>query len=416
MKVLVIGSGGREHAVAEAFARSDAVSKVKVAPGNAGIARSFETLPLNNMEQQLQWCESNRPDLVFIGPEQPLEQGMADRLNQMGIPCVGPSRAAARIESSKIFAKRLMQKYNVPTAAFFHSYSLDEAMDYVADSCPYPAVIKADYLAAGKGVIIVQNQAEAEDALLQLLANSSESSPKGVVIEEFLQGWEVSLFAVTDAVDYVTTLFSQDHKQLLDGDRGPNTGGMGAFAPVWEAEPWRSQIHQEIVEPILKAMREEGCPFAGFLYCGLMITSAGAKVVEFNCRLGDPEAQALLPLLDTDFYELCIAITQDRVCSLNLQWKDETCVAVILASDGYPGSYEKGMPITISSPHYNRVYYAGVAQEDGTLITNGGRVLCVSALGKDREAARHAAYNDINKINFANKRFRRDIAQRNNKL
>lgn len=416
MKVLVIGSGGREHAIAAVFKRSPKVTELVVAPGNAGIAKEFSTIPLYTLQQQLDYCESKRPDLVFIGPEQPLEQGLADRLEEMGIPCVGPSQAAARIETSKIFAKDLMRRYGIPTAAFFHTFDPQEALEYLETTCPYPAVIKADGLAAGKGVIIVNDLMEALEALSVLMGDSTANSHKGVVIEEFLLGWEVSLFAISDSVDFVTTLFSQDHKQLLDNDLGPNTGGMGAYAPVPEAEAWRSEIESTIIAPVLAAMRAEGCPFKGILYCGLMITTDGPKVIEFNCRFGDPEAQALLPLLRSDFTDLCQALVNGHICGLGLEWSADTCLAVVMASGGYPGSFTKGHPIHIDKEISSTVFYAGVAEENGQMVTNGGRVLCVSAIGADKQSARAKAYADIANIRFTNSCFRTDVAMRNNIL
>jgi len=445
MKVLIIGSGGREHAIAAAFKRSSYNPEVIVAPGNAGIAKEFDTLPLLDPDQVVDHCRTQHPDLVFIGPEQPLEQGLADRLREIGIPCVGPSQAAARIETSKIFAKQLMQKYVIPTASFFHSYSIEEALAYLENGCPFPAVIKADGLAAGKGVIIAHDIDEARAALSTLgLGNSrspnsvssgatktesingvgdlqvpkSQSHPnhKGVVIEEYLRGWEVSLFAITDSQNYVSTLFSQDHKQLLDGDLGPNTGGMGAYAPVPEAEPYRHEIETRIIGPTLAALRAEGSAFEGILYCGLMITAEGPKVIEFNCRLGDPETQALLPLLNTDLVDICQAINHRQVKDLKLSWSDGYCVAVVMASGGYPGSFTKGFEIRMPDQPHGVVYYSGVSEVQGKLVNSGGRVLCVSATAEDKAFARNLAYEDIKMINFQNAHFRTDIGLRKNEI
>jgi phosphoribosylamine--glycine ligase len=412
LKVLIVGSGAREHAIAGAFARSPKVKSVIVTPGNAGIATEFDTIPIPAGKGILGACENLRPDLVFIGPEGPLAEGWADLVRGLGIPCIGPSREAARIETSKIFARNLMHKYNIPSAEFQVASDLAEADRVLADSS-YPIVIKADGLAAGKGVIIAHNTNEARSAARKLLDNHNGGKGK-VLIEEFLQGWEVSLFAFTDSVYFKTTIFSQDHKQLLDGDRGPNTGGMGAFAPVPEAEAYRAEIEDRIIGPVLKAMRDEGCPFTGILYCGLMITADGPKVVEFNCRLGDPETQAVLPLLETDFVDVCEAMIQKRVDSIELKWRKASSVAVVLAAGGYPEEYEKGHVITLRPGVQSDIYYSGVALQSTNLVSNGGRVLTVSAQASDLECARELAYKDVNLVDFDGKIYRGDISMRLN--
>lgn len=416
MKVLIIGSGGREHALASAFAASSKVSSITVAPGNAGIAREFDTADLTDNLRIVNYCLANQPDMVFIGPEQPLADGLSDLLRHHDIPCVGPSKAAARIETSKIFAKQLMKKYGIPSAEYFHSYDRGAAKQYIDANVRYPLVLKTDGLAAGKGVIIAQNADEARQALNVLMPEEGIVRDRGIVIEEFMEGWEVSLFAVTDSTAFCTTLFSQDHKQLMDGDTGPNTGGMGAFAPVPAAEPWRQEIEDRIIGPVLKAMRFEGCPFSGILYCGLMITTEGPKVVEFNCRFGDPEAEAVLPLLQTDMLDLCFAITEGKVNSLNLEWSSDHTVAVVLASRGYPGSYETGHDINIPETTSSRIFFSGVKAGDEALLTSGGRVLCVCGRGQDIASARSMAYGDVKRISFAGKIHRNDIGLRNNTL
>lgn len=410
MRVMIVGSGGREHAVADAFARSERVTGIVVIPGNAGIAREYEVIQLSNMRDQIDYALQHRPELVFIGPENPLANGMADILREHGIAVIGPSKLAARIETSKIFAKNLMHEYGIPTAESFHASDADKAVACL-ERCPFPLVIKADGLAAGKGVKIVANMAEAKEALHELMAISDT----GVVIEEYMKGWEASLFAFTDGTNFVTTIFSQDHKQLCDGDQGANTGGMGAYAPVPEAEIWRDAIEKKIVAPTLKALADVGSPFSGILYCGLMITRQGPKVVEFNCRLGDPEAQAVLPLLDTDFIDICEGIIHQRTDRINLRWKDESCVAVVMASSGYPGAFEKGFPIQIDDGIQSKIFFSGAVQDNDALITNSGRVLSISARAKDKAAARAAAYQDVAKIHFENQYYRKDIAMRENK-
>ncbi len=408
MKVLIVGSGGREHSLAEAFARDIKKSDIYVAPGNGGIALDYKCLPLRSKEEIVKWCRENHPELVMVGPEQYLAEGLSNSLNAEGIPCVGPSQEAARIESSKIFAKTLMTKYHIPTASYVAFEDKDQALAYVRYMGTYPLVIKANGLAAGKGVIIADSQKEAENAI-QNLGNK-------IVVEEYLKGWEVSLFVITDGKDYKTTIFSQDHKQLGENDTGPNTGGMGAFAPVKEAEHYREQIEKQIIAPTLEALNAEGCPYRGFLYCGLMITADGPKVLEFNCRLGDPETQAILPLLQTSFTDICYAILNNKVSDLELQWSPQSSVCVVLASQGYPGTFPTGFPIIIKSSIDSKIFYAGVENRDGQLITSGGRVLSLVALGKNLSEARRKVYKDVNKVDFNGKYFRRDISLRKNKL
>lgn len=408
MKVLIVGSGGREHSLAEAFARDIKKSDIYVAPGNGGIALDYKCLPLRSKEEIVKWCKENRPELVMVGPEQYLAEGLSNSLNAEGIPCVGPSQEAARIESSKIFAKTLMTKYHIPTASYVAFEDKDQALAYVRYMGTYPLVIKANGLAAGKGVIIADSQKEAENAI-QNLGNK-------IVVEEYLKGWEVSLFVITDGKDYKTTIFSQDHKQLGENDTGPNTGGMGAFAPVKEAEHYREQIEKQIIAPTLEALNAEGCPYRGFLYCGLMITADGPKVLEFNCRLGDPETQAILPLLQTSFTDICYAILNNKVSDLELQWSPQSSVCVVLASQGYPGTFPTGFSIIIKSSINSKIFYAGVENRDGQLITSGGRVLSLVALGKNLSEARRKVYKDVNKVDFNGKYFRRDISLRKNKL
>lgn len=410
MRVLIIGSGGREHALAETFKRSDRVQKVYVSPGNGGIALDFECVELPSFEDIAEFYTKKGIDLVFIGPEQPIAEGLSDYLQEKGMRVVAPSRAAARLETSKAFAKDLMLKNEVPTAKYKIVHSLSEAKE-ILPQYGLPVVLKADGLAAGKGVIIAKTMPEAEAALEELLSQPCGES--GVLVEEFLEGWEVSLFAFCDGKNYKTTLFAQDHKQLYDGDRGPNTGGMGAFAPVKEAEDYRQRIHKEILEPVLAAMVREGCPYKGVLYLGLMITAKGPCVVEFNCRFGDPETQALLPLLKTDLSEISLAIVEKRLDEVELQWEDKHCVAVVLAAEGYPGSYEKGIKLALPELK-SQVFYAGVRKEGESLVSSGGRIMAFSAVAKDLAEAKAVAYQDIDKLKIENIIYRKDIGFRKN--
>lgn len=413
MKVLIVGSGGREHAVARAFAQTEGLGEIFVAPGNDGIAETFACLPLRSNSEILDWCRLERPEIVFIGPEKPLAEGLADSLRSAGIACVGPSQAAARIETSKIWAKTLMAQNQVPTAEFAVFGSWDDAEDYLRGWQKYPVVIKVDSLAAGKGVRIAPDPISALQAINDF---RSEFPSAGAVIEEYLTGWEASLFAITDGNDFITTIFAQDHKQLLDGDEGPNTGGMGAFCPVAAAEPYRKEIEQKIIKPVLDAMHREGCPFSGILYCGLIITKDGPKVLEFNCRLGDPETQALLPLLKTPIIEICQAITQNRVNALSLKWHEGYSICVVLASEGYPGEIVTGRPIRIPDQMISSVCFSGVKKTAGELVTAGGRVLTLAARGLTLESARKLVYHDAALVDFDGKHFRNDVSLRSNTL
>ena len=337
---------------------------------------------------------------------------MSDALWAAEINCIAPSQAAGRIETSKAFAKDLMHQYQIPTAAFKKVSSISDARAAINDF-GFPVVLKADGLAAGKGVFIVESPQEAESALAVLFSKAEGTE---IIIEEYLQGWEVSLFAICDGLNYQTTIFSQDHKQLYDHDLGPNTGGMGAIAPVPEADSYLEQIKTNIISPILAAMKAANCPFAGILYCGLMITPQGPKVLEFNCRWGDPEAQAVLALLRTDMIEICDAIQAGKVDRLKLQWQDKHAVAVVLASKGYPDSPVTGFPISIKDDAQINICFAGVTIQAGQLVTSGGRVMTLTALAQDQLAARTQAYEAINNVHFEGMHYRTDIGLRANSL
>ncbi len=416
MKILVLGSGAREHAIAQKFADSDKVSKVVVSPGNGGIAREFECIELSTFGKIAEFVQKNKIDIVFVGPEQPLSEGVVDFLEEENIVVIGPSKKASRIESSKAYAKDLMKRYKVPTAEYQVFVEYQQAKDYI-QSCSYPIVFKADGLAAGKGVVIVNSLEEAEQELKEFMLDSKfGSAGNSLVIEEFLQGWETSVFAFCDGKNFKSTIFSMDHKQLFAGDKGPNTGGMGAVAPIIDAEKYRYQIDNEIFTPILKGLQEDSCPFKGVLYCGLMITEKGPKVIEFNCRFGDPETQVVLPLMKTDLLDVCVAIADERIEELDLLWEDKFAVNLVAASGGYPGKYQKGIEISIGNISDNaKVYYAGVKEENGKLLTNGGRVLGITLTGYNRETLIEEVYRENEKIEFDGKVIRSDIGGRANR-
>lgn len=412
MKVLIIGSGGREHAIADAFSRGNKTKEIIISPGNAGMAEDFRCLPLSGPDEIVEFCQAETVDMVFIGPEQPIKDGLSDLLRAEGIRVLAPSQAAGRLETSKVFAKQLMLANQVPTAGYSLLRDEVQARDFLA-KCSYPIVLKADGLAAGKGVIICSNEPEAIQACASLFRQSAGES--GVLAEEYLQGWEVSLFAFCAKDAFQTSLFAQDHKQLYDQDRGPNTGGMGAVCPIPEAEKYRQEIEEKILAPVLDAMRELGCPYEGVLYLGLMITSQGPKVVEFNCRFGDPETQALLPLLKTDFMELCLAITDGRMKELKLAWMNKAAVAVVLVAPGYPAAYKKGIKFHIPQMS-SKVFFSGVKSSRNGLVSWGGRILTVMNMADTLEQAKTAVYRDIKSIDFPDKVYRTDIGLRKNIL
>lgn len=413
MKILVLGSGAREHAIAVKFEESQQVNMVIVSPGNGGIAQEFECVELPSFADIVTYVKNNMIDMVFVGPEQPLSEGVVDYLEAAGIVAIGPNKKASQIESSKAFAKDLMKRYNVPTADYEVFTHYTEAQKYLSH-CAYPIVFKADGLAAGKGVVIVNSQAEAEQELKEFMLDSKfGDAGSTLVIEEFLQGWETSIFAFCDGEDFVTTIFSMDHKQLEAGDKGPNTGGMGAIAPIIEAEKYKFEIEKEVFAPVLAGMKKEGAPFKGVLYCGLMMTEQGFKVIEFNCRFGDPETQVVLPLLKTDLVDICLAIHEQRVKELELLWQDQFAINIVCASAGYPGEYEKGKEILITDiVDDSKVYYAGVKYSQGKLLTNGGRVLGVTSLSYNREELIKKAYSLVENIVFQGKIIRTDIGLR----
>jgi phosphoribosylamine--glycine ligase len=418
VNVLVLGSGGREHAIAEKFSTARAVGDVFIVPGSLLLNKGEDYSYVKTFDDIYSFIFQKKIKLVFVGNEQYLADGIVDYLREKEIDVVGPSRVASQIEYSKIWAKNLMVRCDVPTANYQCFIDSKSAIGYL-DSVKYPIVIKADGLAAGKGVIIAENREVAEVTILDMLSGKSFGrSGEQIVIEEFLTGEEASIFAFCDGQNFVSTIFCQDHKAAYDGDTGPNTGGMGAFAPVDKFSHLKSKVDSTIFRPILDGMVAAGCPFTGVLFAGLMISDDDIKVIEFNCRLGDPETQVLLPLLDSDFYELCRAIIEERISEIQLSWSDYNAVGVCLASIGYPNSFEKGLPISIPSElHFDdslHIYYAGIGYDpsDDVYQNTGGRVLCVTCLGETLAEAIEHVYKKVPLIKSDILRYRTDIGKK----
>ena len=419
MKVLLVGGGGREHTLAWKLAQSARLTELLAAPGNPGIGRHARCVPIkdHDIDGLCDLAARERVDLTVVGPELPLSLGLADRLRERGLAVFGPSQAAARLESSKAFAKDLMARHGIPTARF-RAFTEAAAARAWCRELGVPLVVKADGLAAGKGVIICRTLAEADAAVATCLDQRAFGvAGASVVIEEFMVGEEASFFAITDGAAILPLAAAQDHKTVFDGDEGPNTGGMGAYspAPVMDAS-MTERVMAEIVRPTVAAMAKEGTPFAGFLYVGLMVTGDGPKVVEFNCRFGDPECQVVIPRLDADLLPLLDAVARGRGIPTSVPWRAEASVCVVMSSGGYPGPYETGRPITgveeAEALPGVRVFHAGTALREGVLQTAGGRVLGVQALGADVRDAVEAAYAAVARIRFEGAHYRRDIAGR----
>jgi phosphoribosylamine---glycine ligase len=417
--VLLLGSGGRESALAWALARAPSVSELVAAPGNPGIAgvAAIEPVPDLDPSTVVTLASRTHPDLVVIGPEAPLVAGASDALTESGFVVFGPSAAAARIEGSKTFARELMESAGISPMRWGSFTSVEAAVAF-ADEVGPPYVVKADGLAAGKGVVVTDDPAEAHAAIRSALVEGRfAEAGRRVVIEEFLDGEEVSVIAFCDGTEVVACEPAQDFKRARDNDRGPNTGGMGSYSPVPDCPPGDTErIVDEIVRPMIEAISRHGSPFVGALYAGLALSSRGPRVIEFNARFGDPETQALMPRLRTDLAEVCVACGSGDLAGTKLDWRPESCVSVVLASGGYPGPYQSGLPLegleeTASLPDVH-IFHAGVALDNGRMVTAGGRVLSVSALGRSLAEARAAAYSAASKISFPNIHFRTDIAQR----
>jgi len=419
--VLVVGSGGREHALAWKLAQSDKVNTVFVAPGNAGTATEEKcqnlSIQAGQFEELSDFALNNNVELTVIGPEAPLVEGVVDHFQSHKLKCFGPSAAAAQLEGSKAFTKDFLQRHSIPTADYQSFTETDAALAYVREQGT-PIVVKADGLAAGKGVVVAETLEEAEKAVESMLeGNQFGDAGHRVVIEEFLQGEEASFIVMSDGVNVLPMATSQDHKRIGDNDTGPNTGGMGAYspAPVVDAKTY-SRIMDEVIMPTIKGMAAEGNTYAGFLYAGLMITAAGEpKVIEYNCRFGDPETQPIMMRLESDLAELCLAALDKSLDRQTATWNHLPAIGVVLAAEGYPGDYKKGIPIQgleSNMPGRCKIFHAGTAVDNGTIVTAGGRVLCVTALAESFDKARAIAYECVGNINWPGVQYRRDIGYR----
>ena len=415
MKLMVIGGGGREHAVIRKLKENPAVTEIYALPGNGGIAADATCVPIGakDIEGIVRFARENAIDYAVVTPDDPLVLGCVDALEAVGVPCFGPRAAAAAIEGSKVFAKDLMKKYGIPTAAYHTFTDMDEALGYLEDA-PVPIVVKADGLALGKGVIIAQTREEARAAVVDMMQNHKfGKSGDKIVIEEFLEGPEVSVLAFTDGKTLVPMVSSMDHKRAGDNDTGLNTGGMGTVAPnPCYTEAVARRCMEEIFLPTIRAMNAEGRTFKGCLYFGLMITKNGPRVIEYNCRFGDPETQVVLPLLESDLLNIMQAVTEGRLCEVDVRFSKKHACCVILASRGYPEHYEKGFPLDIPEAVRPHVFVAGAALKDGVLVTNGGRVLGCTATADTLPEAIEAAYALAGQIKFENAYCRSDIGQR----
>ncbi len=418
MKVMVIGGGAREHALAWKIAQSHKVKELYVAPGNAGTASIAGNLNIkpNDIEALVKAAQDINIDLTVVGPEAPLAAGIVDYFERIGMPIFGPTKAATQIESSKVFAKKLMQKYAIPCPRGVTFSTYTEAREYL-ESQPAPIVVKADGLAAGKGVTVASSREDAQKALSDIMeAKVFGSAGDSVVIEECLTGKEVSLLAFTDGKTVVPMVPACDYKRVFDNDQGPNTGGMGSYSPPGFFDAKLTQrVMETVLEPAVKAMASEGMPYKGVLYAGLMIASDGPRVLEFNARFGDPETQATLPRLQTDLVDILLAIVDNRLSEVTVEWSNEACVGVVMASAGYPGSYNTGFPITglDKLDKETMVFHAGTKfGENLQMYTDGGRVLTVTATGQTMAEARNKVYQNLPRIHFHSCHYRKDIAAR----
>lgn len=415
MKVMVIGGGGREHAIIKKLKESPQINELYALPGNGGMEGDAVCVNIGakDIEKQVEYAVQNGIDYAVVAPDDPLVLGAVDALEAAGIPCFGPNKKAAIIEGSKVFSKNLMKKYGIPTAEYEVFDNAEKALSYL-DSAPIPTVVKADGLALGKGVIIANTRDEAKDAVRSIMEEKKfgESGAK-IVIEEFLTGPEVSVLSFTDGKTLVPMLSSMDHKRALDGDNGLNTGGMGTIAPnPYYTDEIAKECMEKIFLPTIKAMNAEGRTFKGCLYFGLMLTEKGPKVIEYNCRFGDPETQVVLPLLDSDLFTIMQAVTNGTLDKTEVKFKNESAACVVMASKGYPQQYESGFELKIDTSVKDSVYVAGAKNENGRLLTAGGRVLGVTATADTLEKAINKAYERVGKVDFENAFYRKDIGAR----
>lgn len=415
MRIMVIGGGGREHAIIKALKKSPRVDEIFALPGNGGIAADAVCVPIGakEIEAQVKFALENGVDFAVVAPDDPLVLGAVDALEAAGIPCFGPDKKAAIIEGSKVFSKDLMKKYGIPTAQYMAFTDMEEALKYL-ETAPVPTVVKADGLALGKGVIIAGTRDEARAAVREIMAGKKfGDSGNQIVIEEFLEGPEVSVLSFTDGQTLVPMVSSMDHKRALDGDRGLNTGGMGTVAPnPYYTADIAKQCMEKIFLPTVDAMNAEGRSFKGCLYFGLMLTKNGPKVIEYNCRFGDPETQVVLPLLESDLLTIMEACRNGGLAGTEVKFAHRHACCVVMASAGYPEAYEKGYEITTDAALKAEVYIAGARLEGEKLLTNGGRVLGVVSTGETLERAIKTAYDEVNHVHFANAYYRHDVGAR----
>jgi phosphoribosylamine--glycine ligase len=415
IKILVVGGGGREHTLVWKLSQSPKAKEIYVAPGNAGTARIAQNLDINatDIEGLVKVAKEKRIDLTVVGPEAPLAEGITDQFLVRGFQIFGPTKKATEIESSKVFAKELMQKYNLPCAKSTTFSDYNKAREYLQRQKP-PIVVKADGLAAGKGVIVADSIPQALEALAYIMEAKAFGAAGGrVLIEEHLAGKEMSAFAFSDAHSVVPMVAACDYKRLHDADQGPNTGGMGSYSPPYFMSPALAKtVKETIMAPAVKAMHDEGRPYKGVLYGGLMITSNGPKLLEFNARFGDPEAQVTLPLLKTDLVDIMLAVVDNKLGQMRVEWSEDACVGVVMASGGYPGSYKTGFAISGLDDLDKDilVFHAGTKLEGGQVLTSGGRVLAVVATGKNLAEAREKVYQNVPRIHFEGCHYRKDIA------